>query len=120
MRRLNSSYEDELLPSKLKEIREKPLVRMADVLFTERMKNRISEWHDNLLQVRNGMPGCPGSSDHSNQLFQTIFYKMHPALKLDGFTSRQLRLIQLVMFYLILKILFFHSVESCSESVLHI
>ncbi|KAM7499006.1 hypothetical protein LguiA_023420 [Lonicera macranthoides] len=96
LRCLNSSYKDQLLPSKLKEIRERPLVRMADILFTERMKNRIREWRDNLLQVRNGMPGCPGSSDHSNQQFQTIFYKMRPALKLDGFTSHQLRLIQLV------------------------
>ncbi|XP_048234927.1 poly(A)-specific ribonuclease PARN isoform X2 [Ricinus communis] len=51
------------------------------------MKNRLSEWRDGLLKNGNGI----GDSQ-----FQTIFYKMRPALCLSGFTSHQLKLIQLV------------------------
>ncbi|OVA01058.1 Ribonuclease CAF1 [Macleaya cordata] len=94
--RLNLAYEDELSNSAghLKESRDSSSVRSADILFTWRMKNRFSEWRDSLL--RNG--GCQfeeNSKDLTPQ-FQTVFYKMRPALKLNGFTSHQLRLIRLV------------------------
>ncbi|KAI3769143.1 hypothetical protein L6452_00243 [Arctium lappa] len=97
---LHSAHEDELSesPSTTKEIKEVPLVRMADILFVERMRNKISEWHDDLLQIRNGRSSrIPEDSNDSMNQFQTIFFRMRPAIKLNGFTSRQLRLIKSVI-----------------------
>ncbi|KAI3510210.1 hypothetical protein L1887_25741 [Cichorium endivia] len=91
---LHSPHEDELSesPYTTKEIKDVPLVRMADILFVERMRNKISEWHDELLHNRNG-----GSSRVASDQFETIFFRMRPAIKLSGFTSRQLRLIKSVV-----------------------
>ncbi|XP_031286213.1 poly(A)-specific ribonuclease PARN isoform X2 [Pistacia vera] len=96
---MNSLYEDKSWDSwgDLKEARDMPLVNIADVLFTERMKHRLREWYDWLLRDRNGRSSFPGSSNDSEQQFQTIFYKMRPAISLNGFTSHQLKLIQLVV-----------------------
>ncbi|XP_044473321.1 poly(A)-specific ribonuclease PARN isoform X2 [Mangifera indica] len=96
---MNSLYEDELFDSwrDLKEAREMQLVNIADVLFTERMKNRLREWHDRLLRDRNGKSEFQGSLNDSKQQFQTIFCKMRPAVSLNGFTSHQLKLIQSVV-----------------------
>ncbi|XP_027341844.1 poly(A)-specific ribonuclease PARN isoform X2 [Abrus precatorius] len=71
------------------------LVSMADILFSERMKNKLSEWRDGLLQEQNQEDQIQGISKDSK--FQVIFFKMHPALRLNGFTSHQLKLIQLVI-----------------------
>ncbi|XP_076897026.1 poly(A)-specific ribonuclease PARN-like [Bidens hawaiensis] len=81
-----------------KEVKDVPLVRMADILFVERMRNKISEWHDDLLQTRSGGPhkALEDYNDSADQ-FQTIFFKTRPAVKLNGFTSRQLRLIKSVL-----------------------
>lgn len=99
-RLFTSLYDNEFLEShsSSKDIKDKPVLRMADVLFTERMKIKISEWINGLLQVRNRDHKSQGSTKESVQQFETIFYMMRPAVKLHGFTSRQLRLIQLVMF----------------------
>ncbi|XP_073225329.1 poly(A)-specific ribonuclease PARN isoform X2 [Cicer arietinum] len=70
---------------------------MADILFTARMKNKFSEWRDGLLQEQTQSDHIQGTQKDSKQQFQVIFFKTHPALKLDGFTSRQLKLIQLVI-----------------------
>ncbi|KAL6195168.1 hypothetical protein ACLB2K_030789 [Fragaria x ananassa] len=94
LRRLRLAYEDE---SNLKEVRDAPLVKMADTLFTERMKNTFTEWHDGLLRNRNGGSKFQGISNDRQQHLETIFFKMCPALSLNGFTSHQLRLIQLVI-----------------------
>ncbi|RDX61631.1 Poly(A)-specific ribonuclease PARN, partial [Mucuna pruriens] len=89
LRSLNSTYDSEWSDiCKLKDVRDIPLVSMADILFTARMKNKFSEWRDGLLQEQN-----QGISKDSK--FQEIFFEMHPALRLDGFTSHQLKLIQL-------------------------
>ncbi|XP_071725703.1 poly(A)-specific ribonuclease PARN [Rutidosis leptorrhynchoides] len=97
---LHSAHEDDVSesPSTAKEIKDVPLVRMADILFTERMRNTISDWHDYLLQIRNGGSNRPivDSNDSTDQ-FQTIFFRMRPAIKLNGFTSHQLRLIKSVV-----------------------
>lgn len=97
---LHSAHEDGLTESQCtaKEIKDVPLVRMADILFVERMRNKISTWHDDLLQIRNGgsRRTSQDSTDSVNQ-FQTIFFKMRPAIKLNGYTSRQLRLIKSVV-----------------------
>lgn len=100
LRCLNSAYEDELSEQwrNLKDACNIPLVSMGDVLFAKRMKNRISEWHDGLLRDSNEGSQFQGSSSDSKQHLQTIFFNMRPALTLNGFTSHQLRLIQMVLF----------------------
>ncbi|XP_076926192.1 poly(A)-specific ribonuclease PARN-like [Bidens hawaiensis] len=81
-----------------KEVKDVPLVRMADILFVERMRNKISEWHDDLLQIRNGgSHRTTEDSSESTDQFQTIFFRTRPTIKLNGFTSRQLRLIKSVV-----------------------
>lgn len=100
LRRLNLRYEDELS----EQARDVPLFSITDILFSERMKNRLREWRDGLLKDTSGGSQLEGSFlNDSNQQFQNIFYKMRPALSLNGFTSHQLRLIQSVMLlYLLL------------------
>lgn len=88
---LHSPHEDDLSESPYT-TKDVPLVRVADILFVERMRNKISEWHDELLHIRNG-----GSSRVASDQFETIFFRMRPAIKLNGFTSRQLRLIKSVV-----------------------
>ncbi|KAI4307857.1 hypothetical protein L6164_030992 [Bauhinia variegata] len=99
IRSLNSIYDGELSDTwpKLKDVRDVPSVSMADVLFSERMKNKFSEWRDGLLQEQNGEDQFQGFSNNSRQKLQVIFFKMRPALRLYGFTSHQLKLIQLVI-----------------------
>ncbi|GMN62342.1 hypothetical protein TIFTF001_031427 [Ficus carica] len=99
LKRLNSAHEDESSATcyNSKEVRDVPLVAMADILFTERMKNRFIEWRNWLLQPRNGEFQFQGCSNDSKQKFQTLFFRMRPAVNLSGCTSHQLRLIQLVI-----------------------
>ncbi|KAJ4918015.1 Poly(A)-specific ribonuclease PARN [Raphanus sativus] len=78
------------------EVEDFKLVRLADVLFAERMKNKLNEWRSELLH------GGPNASSQSSsngltQSTETVFYHMRPALNLRGFTSHQLRVIQLVL-----------------------
>lgn len=79
---------------KFKDIRDIPLVTMTDILFTARMKQKFSEWRDGLLHEQNQEQIQEISKDPK---FQVIFFEMHPALRLNGFTSHQLKLIQLVI-----------------------
>lgn len=99
LRCLNSECDDEmsLLWRNMKEVRDTPLVSVADVLFSERMKNRFNEWRKELLQDRKGGSQFLETSNDMKQQFQTIFFKMRPAVILNGFTAHQLRLIQLVI-----------------------
>ncbi|KAL8505419.1 hypothetical protein ACS0TY_016596 [Phlomoides rotata] len=69
---------------------------MADILFVERMKNIVAEWRAGLLGERNRRPELQGSWSGTNQKFQTTFFKMRPALVLNGSSSHQLKLIKLV------------------------
>ena len=97
-KRLNFAYGDEMLDasSNVTNVMDKKRVGIPDVLFKERMKNRLHEWRDRLLSERNmEFQGQEGSNDHKRQ-FQTIFFKMRPALTLSDFTSHQIKLIQLV------------------------
>ncbi|KAK7302274.1 hypothetical protein RJT34_13159 [Clitoria ternatea] len=96
LRTLNSTYGSEWSDiCKLKDVRDIPLVSMADILFSARMKNKFSEWRDGLLHEQNLENQFHGISEDSK--LQVIFFKMHPALKLNGFTSHQLKVIQLVI-----------------------
>lgn len=73
------------------------LVRMADILFAERMKNVIGEWRSGLLKGGNWGSESHGSLNDTNQKFQTTFFQTRPALAVNGLTSRQLKLIKLVI-----------------------
>ncbi|XP_048130482.1 poly(A)-specific ribonuclease PARN isoform X2 [Rhodamnia argentea] len=81
---------------KHKEFRDVPLIRMADVLFSERIKSRMKEWHEKLLHDRNCELQFNESTNDSKQQLQTTFYRTRPALALSGFTPHQLRLIRQV------------------------
>ncbi|OIT00543.1 PREDICTED: poly(A)-specific ribonuclease PARN isoform X1 [Nicotiana attenuata] len=96
--RINSTFMDESSDSVygLREDAEFPLVRMADVLFAERMKNTIREWHASLLSKGSSSSEIKQMSTDPNQRFQMVFFKTRPALALSGFTSRQLRVIKAV------------------------
>lgn len=74
-----------------------PIMRTSDVLVFERMKNRFNEWRDAILRSHD--KGCTYEEDADRHLtqFQTFFFKMRPAIMLNGFSSHQLKLIQLVM-----------------------
>ncbi|XP_059282126.1 poly(A)-specific ribonuclease PARN isoform X1 [Lycium ferocissimum] len=98
LERISSIYTDQSSDSVfgLTEDAEFPLVRMADVLFAERMKNTIREWYDSLLSKRSSSSESKQISTDPNQRFQMVFFKTRPALALSGFTSRQLRVIKAV------------------------
>lgn len=98
IRRLNSKYDSERSDiCKLKDVQDIPLVSMADTLFTARMKSKFSEWRDGLLHEQNQEDRIQEISEDSKEQFQVMFFKMQPALRLNGFTSHQLKLIQLVI-----------------------
>lgn len=78
------------------EVADMQLTRMSDVLFAKRLKKNITAWRDELLFGGNRGSESDMSLNDSNKKFQTIFFKMRPAISLTGFTSRQLRLIQWV------------------------
>lgn len=99
LQRLKMRCENGLLtsPAVQGQVADLPLTRVADILFSERLKSRINEWRDGLLLGRKGESDRDMNSYDTNQKFQTIFFNMRPALSLMGFTSYQLRLIQLVV-----------------------
>lgn len=98
LRHLSLTNGDELSEpgSCLKAVKDMPLVRTSDVFFTERLRNRISEWRGWLLQPGSNMANHQDNSNGSNRHYESTFYKMRPALQLNGFTSHQLKLIELV------------------------
>ncbi|KAG6420854.1 hypothetical protein SASPL_117396 [Salvia splendens] len=95
---LDSIHKDEILDvsSNLRNVSDTQLVRMADILFAERMKNAVGEWRAGLLQGGSWGPESQGSLNDVNQKFQTTFFQTRPALAVNGLTSRQLKLIKLV------------------------
>ncbi|KAG0468258.1 hypothetical protein HPP92_017586 [Vanilla planifolia] len=72
-----------------------PTVRTSDLLFSERMKIRFHEWREGVLKYPEDCTlegkSCP------NAQFQTVFFKLRPAVMLNGFTSHKLKLIQWVL-----------------------
>lgn len=91
LQNLSSAYEDDFSNSDLEEYLEIPIASTADLLFTERIKIRFNEWLDGILS-------CPGdvhpSPNSPQRQFQTFFFKMRPAVMLDGFNSHQVKLIK--------------------------
>jgi poly(A)-specific ribonuclease len=74
-----------------------PLKSTADLLFTERMKIRFSEWRDAIRSSSRVDNNLLGSNKFGTDQFQTVFFKMRPAIMLNGFTSHQIKLIQQVL-----------------------
>jgi len=72
-----------------------PLERAADILFTERMKMNFKEWRDVIVSKPDSH--LLGNSECVAGQFQTVFFKMRPAIMLNGFSSHQLQLIQQVL-----------------------
>ncbi|XP_074303444.1 poly(A)-specific ribonuclease PARN [Silene latifolia] len=93
LNRLNSVYENWY---HAEEVRDVPLVNMADILFSERMKIRLSEWHSSLLGNKSTTLKLQGNIAGSKQQIETVFFGLRPAIRLSGFTSHQLKLIELV------------------------
>lgn len=102
MRKLDLVYKDDLpdSSSNLRNDTDTQLVKMADILFAERMKHVVSGWRAGLLRVGNCASEFQGSLNDMNQTFQTTFFHMRPALVVNGFSSRQLSLIKLVSTFL--------------------
>lgn len=98
MRRFDSVHQSDISdsPSIFRDVADTQFVRMSDILFTERMKSKLSEWRTELLHNKNGGSDTLGSSNILIQKFQTTFFQMRPAFMVNGLTSRQLRLIKLV------------------------
>ncbi|KAK6133037.1 hypothetical protein DH2020_033192 [Rehmannia glutinosa] len=95
LRRLDSVHKDEFSESFSNLRNGTKLVRMADILFAERMKNIVSVWRAGLLRESRGAE-FQGCLNDMNQKFQSTFFQMRPALVVNGLSSRQLRLIKMV------------------------
>lgn len=72
-----------------------PLKRTADILFTERMKMNFKVWRDVIVSQPDSH--LSGNIKCTAGQFQTAFFKMRPAVILNGFSSHQLQLIQQVL-----------------------
>ncbi|XP_072979319.1 poly(A)-specific ribonuclease PARN isoform X1 [Typha angustifolia] len=97
--KLSSAYKDELASSlqSLEEHGDIPIVSSADLLFTERMKARFNEWRDGIFRNPSEGYHLEENLKCNKFQFQTVFFKMRPAVLLDGFSSHQLKLIRLVL-----------------------
>ena len=84
--------------------RDMPLERAADILFTERMKMNFKEWRDVIIRKPMVDNQLSGNIKCGAGQFQTVFFKMRPAIVLNGFSSHQLKLIQQVDHSLYLRI----------------
>ncbi|KAM3387537.1 hypothetical protein ACQJBY_010399 [Aegilops geniculata] len=61
------------------------------------MKIRFNEWHDAISTNPRVDNHKLASNKFTTDQFQTVFFKMRPAIMLDGFTSHHLKLIQQVL-----------------------
>jgi poly(A)-specific ribonuclease len=73
-----------------------PLKSASDILFTERMKMNFKEWRDAIASKPMVDNHLSGNIKCGSGQFQTVFFKMRPAIILNGFSSHQLKLIQQV------------------------
>uniref|UniRef100_J3LYQ7 Uncharacterized protein n=2 Tax=Oryza brachyantha TaxID=4533 RepID=J3LYQ7_ORYBR len=83
-------------PNTSEEEEDVPLKSAADILFTERMKIKFNEWHKSIVSNQRVDDHRSGNFKFTDQ-FQTVFFKMRPAIMLNGFTSHQLKLIQQIL-----------------------
>ena len=87
-------------PNTFEEGEDVPLKSTADLLFTKRMEIRFSEWRDAVSSNSSVDNNLLGINKFGTDQFQTVFFKMRPAVILYGFSSHQLQLIQQVLFTL--------------------
>lgn len=99
IQKLNLLHQDQTSASSTtsEEDGDMPLKSVADILFTERMKNNFKEWRDLLVSKSDGH--FSEYTKCATGQFQTVFFKMRPAIMLNGFSSHQLKLIQQVLLY---------------------
>uniref|UniRef100_A0A0D9W609 Uncharacterized protein n=1 Tax=Leersia perrieri TaxID=77586 RepID=A0A0D9W609_9ORYZ len=83
-------------PNTCEEEEDTPLKSAADILFTERMKIKFNEWRNSIVGNQR-VDGHGSENIKFADQFQTVFFKMRPAVMLDGFTSHQLNLIRQVL-----------------------
>nr|CAB3487323.1 unnamed protein product [Digitaria exilis] len=97
IQKLNLLHQDQTSASSTtsEEDGDMPLKSVADILFTERMKNNFKEWRDLLVSKSDGH--FSEYTKCATGQFQTVFFKMRPAIMLNGFSSHQLKLIQQVL-----------------------
>jgi poly(A)-specific ribonuclease len=74
-----------------------PLKSAADIIFTERMKMKFNEWRDVIISKPIVDSHLSENIKFSSGQFHTVFFKMRPAIMLNGFSSHQLKLIQQVV-----------------------
>ncbi|CAH2033420.1 unnamed protein product [Thlaspi arvense] len=116
-KRLETLYDEEGVDSVV-ETEDLKLVRLADLLFSERMKKKLNAWRSELLHGGNASSvESPGISNGSTQSAETVFYHMRPALSLKGFTSHQLKVIKLVLDKHFGDLVYIHTSDksSCSQ-----
>ncbi|XP_057816544.1 poly(A)-specific ribonuclease PARN [Cryptomeria japonica] len=86
----NKKGNSEISINQLKEI---PLISIADVLFSERMKIKFGQWRDTLLRDQNsGDCATVGGNVEFHEQgceSETSFYKRRPSLLLNGLNSHQ-------------------------------
>ncbi|KAL6845839.1 hypothetical protein ACP4OV_024414 [Aristida adscensionis] len=99
LQKLNSLCHDRISTSSttFDEDQDMPLKSAADILFTERMKIKFNEWRDAIISKPRVDSHLLGNINCSQGQFQTVFFKMRPAVMLNGFSSHQLKLIQQVL-----------------------
>lgn len=92
-------YHDQISvsPNNSEEEGDVPLKSAADLLFTERMKIKFNEWRDAIISNPRVDSHWSGNIRFSTDQFQTVFFKIRPAIMLNGFTSHQLKLIRQVL-----------------------
>nr|XP_015636518.1 poly(A)-specific ribonuclease PARN [Oryza sativa Japonica Group] len=83
-------------PNTSEEEEDAPLKSAADVLFTERMKIKFNEWRNSIVSNQRVDDHRSENFKFADQ-FQTVFFKMRPAIMLNGFTSHQLKLIRQIL-----------------------
>ncbi|TVU14110.1 hypothetical protein EJB05_37556, partial [Eragrostis curvula] len=99
LQKLNLLYHDQSASSSTpsQEDADMPLKSAADILFTERMKMKFNEWRDVIISKPIVHNHLSENINYNTGQFQTVFFKMRPAIMLNGFSSHQLKLIQQVL-----------------------
>ncbi|KAF8715013.1 hypothetical protein HU200_027559 [Digitaria exilis] len=81
--------------SYLSRAQEEEAIQKLNLLHQERMKNNFKKWRDLLVSKSDGH--FSEYTKCATGQFQTVFFKMRPAIMLNGFSSHQLKLIQQVL-----------------------
>ncbi|KAL6652588.1 hypothetical protein ACP70R_011513 [Stipagrostis hirtigluma subsp. patula] len=99
LQKMNLLYHNRISASSTscEEDQDMTLKSAADILFTERMKIKFTMWRDEIIRKPRVDSHLPENINCDQGQFQTVFFKMRPAVMLNGFSSHQLKLIQQVL-----------------------